>query len=159
MMPGIWIVVLELGFILALDLKTTGVHLTKVNTFICCCIRNVSTAVCLHFSGWKTMYKNNLRKIVASQGLDWIIYGKVMVGGEATMWSEQADDFSVEAKLWPRGCAFAERLWSDPQETTWREAEQRLLEQRHVLHVWVFKSAVCLHFFRKIQRFVFIFEK
>lgn len=46
------------------------------------------------------------------------------------MWSEQSDEFSVEAKLWPRGCAFAERLWSDPQETTWREAEQRILEQR-----------------------------
>ena len=40
------------------------------------------------------------------------------------------DEFSVEAKLWPRGSAFAERLWSDPQETTWREAEQRLHEQR-----------------------------
>ena len=35
--------------------------------------------------------------------------------------------------MWPRGCAFAERLWTDPQETTWREAEQRLLEHRRRL--------------------------
>ena len=27
---------------------------------------------------------------------------------------DQVDEFSVEAKLWPRGCAVAERLWSDP---------------------------------------------
>lgn len=49
------------------------------------------------------------------------------------MWSEQSDEFSVETKLWPRSCAFAERLWSDPQETGWKEAEQRLLEHRHRL--------------------------
>ena len=41
--------------------------------------------------------------------------------------------FSVEAKLWPRGCAVAERLWADPQDTTWKDAEQRLLEHRHRL--------------------------
>ena len=26
----------------------------------------------------------------------------------------QVDEYSVEGKLWPRGCAVAERLWSDP---------------------------------------------
>ena len=35
--------------------------------------------------------------------------------------------------MWPRACAFAERLWTDPQQTTWREAEQRLLEHRRRL--------------------------
>ena len=59
--------------------------------------------------------------MVEAQSLDWNSYGKLILGGEAAMWSEQVDDFSVEAKLWPRGCAFAERLWSDPQDTTWRE--------------------------------------
>ena len=68
--------------------------------------------------------------MVEAQSLDWNSYGKLILGGEAAMWSEQVDDFSVEAKLWPRGCAFAERLWSDPQDTTWREAEPRLHEQR-----------------------------
>ena len=79
------------------------------------------------------MYKNNIQAILASQGIDWSTYGKLIMGGEATMWSEQSDEFTVESKLWPRGCAFAERLWTDPQQTTWREAEQRLLEHRRRL--------------------------
>jgi len=88
---------------------------------------------CSPYKGWKTMYKNNMQKILSSQGIDWSTYGKLIVGGEATMWSEQSDEFTVEPKLWPRGCAFAERLWTDPQETGWREAEQRLLEHRRRL--------------------------
>ena len=79
------------------------------------------------------MYKNNFHQILSSQGLDWSTYGHLIQGGEATMWSEQSDEFTVETKLWPRGCAFAERLWTDPQDTTWREAEQRLLEHRRRL--------------------------
>ena len=79
------------------------------------------------------MYKNNMRNIVTYQGLNWDIYGKLVLGGEITMWSEQSDEFTVETKLWPRGCAFAERLWSDPQDTGWKEAEDRLLEMRHLM--------------------------
>jgi hypothetical protein len=52
---------------------------------------------------------NNLKNMVAIQGLDWNIYGKYILGGEAAMWSEQVDDHAVESKLWPRGSAFAER--------------------------------------------------
>ena len=85
------------------------------------------------FIGWKTMYKNNMRNIVAYQGLNWNTYGKLVLGGEITMWSEQSDEYTVETKLWPRGCAFAERLWSDPQDTGWKEAEPRLLEMRHLM--------------------------
>lgn len=79
------------------------------------------------------MYKNNFRHMLAAQGLDWSTFGKLILGGEATMWSEQSDEFTVEPKLWPRSSAFAERLWSDPQSSTWKDAEQRLLEQRRRL--------------------------
>ena len=40
------------------------------------------------------------------------------------------------SRLWPRGCALAERLWSDPEGAdVWREAEQRLLEHRRRMAV------------------------
>ena len=53
----------------------------------------------LLFPGWKTMYKNNMQKILSSQGIDWSTYGKLIMGGEATMWSEQSDEFTVEVKI------------------------------------------------------------
>ena len=48
------------------------------------------------------MYKNNMQKILSSQGIDWSTYGKLIMGGEATMWSEQSDEFTVEVKTF--GC-------------------------------------------------------
>ena len=41
------------------------------------------------------MYKNNIQAILSSQGIDWSTYGKLIMGGEATMWSEQSDEFTV----------------------------------------------------------------
>ena len=29
------------------------------------------------------------------------------------MWSEQVEGEAIQGKLWPRGAALAERLWSD----------------------------------------------
>ena len=51
------------------------------------------------------MYKNNMQKILSSQGIDWSTYGKLIMGGEATMWSEQSDEFTVEVK------AFGYKIW------------------------------------------------
>jgi len=43
--------------------------------------------------------------------------GKLILGGEGTMWEELATPEMIDARLWPRLAVIAERLWS-PESTT-----------------------------------------
>lgn len=42
---------------------------------------------------------------------------ELIVGGEASLWGEEIDNTNLASKAWPRGAAFAERMWS-PREAT-----------------------------------------
>lgn len=76
---------------------------------------------CSPYSGWHKIYEQDLKRMASGTGR--------ILGSEAAIWSEQADDQSLDGRLFPRVIALAERLWSDPA-SGFRAAEPRILMQR-----------------------------
>jgi hexosaminidase len=53
---------------------------------------------------------------------------KLILGGEACMWSEYVSPENVDSRIWPRTAAIAERLWSQQNVTDVDSMYQRLAE-------------------------------
>jgi hexosaminidase len=53
---------------------------------------------------------------------------KLILGGEACMWSEYVSPENVDSRIWPRTAAIAERLWSQQNMTDVDSMYQRLAE-------------------------------
>lgn len=49
-------------------------------------------------------------------------------GGEACMWAEVVDDINIMQRIFPRACATAEKLWSQPTVNNVDDAMKRLEE-------------------------------
>ncbi|XP_063848104.1 LOW QUALITY PROTEIN: chitooligosaccharidolytic beta-N-acetylglucosaminidase-like [Scylla paramamosain] len=85
---------------------------------------------CSPYSGWQKVYDNSPHQMALN--LTNSTYANLILGGEAALWTEQVDDHNLDAKLWPRGAALAERLWTNPP-TGWKQAEFRLIHHRQRL--------------------------
>lgn len=72
------------------------------------------------YHNWQVVYNNRL------------LQHKNVLGGEVCMWGELVDGSSVDAKVWPRTAAAAERLWSNPN-TDSLQATKRFLRHRERL--------------------------
>ncbi|CAG7727946.1 unnamed protein product, partial [Allacma fusca] len=83
---------------------------------------------------WQDIYGTDIlgfaKKSMSPDKIRKMLNNGQILGGEATLWSEKTDIQTMEMKLWPRGSALAERLWSNPEKSRTRFAYPRLINHR-----------------------------
>ena len=77
---------------------------------------------------WQTMYNNE-----PTEGLSANADPSLIMGGESGMWGETVDASDLDATIWPRAAAVAERLWTPQALMNVEAAEERLLAFRCLL--------------------------
>ncbi|OQR94608.1 hypothetical protein ACHHYP_01099 [Achlya hypogyna] len=79
---------------------------------------------CTPYHHWSVLYDLDvLHNVPAAQR-------NLVLGGEVALWSEEVDEATMDAKIWPRAAAAAERWWSNPVNGTWKDAIDRMRIQR-----------------------------
>lgn len=84
---------------------------------------------CAPFKTWQRVYDYDITYGLTADEAE------LVLGGEAALWSEQADSTVLDARLWPRASAMAEALWSGNRDEAgkkrYAEATDRLNEWRY----------------------------
>lgn len=74
------------------------------------------------------MYNNE-----PTEGLSASSDPSLILGGESCMWGETVDPSDLDATIWPRAAAVAERLWTPLAKMNVEAAEDRLQTFRCIL--------------------------
>uniref|UniRef100_A0A182PVM6 beta-N-acetylhexosaminidase n=1 Tax=Anopheles epiroticus TaxID=199890 RepID=A0A182PVM6_9DIPT len=80
--------------------------------------RSTGEGACSPYRNWQTVYKHRPWEEMKLTSLQM----RQILGGEACLWTEQVDESILDARLWPRASALAERLWTDPTEERYSES-------------------------------------
>uniref|UniRef100_A0A182IJT3 beta-N-acetylhexosaminidase n=1 Tax=Anopheles atroparvus TaxID=41427 RepID=A0A182IJT3_ANOAO len=80
--------------------------------------RSTGDGACTPYRNWQTVYKHRPWDEMKLNSLQM----RQILGGEACLWTEQVDESILDARLWPRASALAERLWTDPVEERYSES-------------------------------------
>lgn len=88
--------------------------------------RDSSDGHCSPYRSWQQMYEHRPWAGGGAAGAE----GARVEGGEACQWSEQLGEGGLDARVWPRTAALAERLWSDRAEGAAPDVYLRLDTQR-----------------------------
>lgn len=67
---------------------------------------------------WQDLYKCDPRNFTGNTDL--------MIGGHASMWGEHVDASNIVSRMWPRGSAAAERLWTGDVTTAQVNIDDRI---------------------------------
>ncbi|CAG9795567.1 unnamed protein product [Diatraea saccharalis] len=89
--------------------------------------RDSSDGHCGPYRSWQQVYEHRpwTEEGASGEGLAWRIDG-----GAACQWTEQLGPGGLDARVWPRTAALAERLWSDRAEGATADVYLRLNTQR-----------------------------
>lgn len=85
---------------------------------------------CGPFKTWQRIYDYDITYGLTSEE------AKLVIGGEVALWSEQADETVLDARLWPRSSAMAEALWSGNRD---RSGKKRYAEATDRLNDWRYR--------------------
>ncbi len=73
---------------------------------------------------------------------------KLVLGGEAAIWTELANEQNIEGRIWPRTAAIAERLWAPASVENVNDLYKRLFEinlslaQQGLQHIEIYRKRI-----------------
>ena len=94
-----------------------------------------------YISTWRELYGFDPSSAAIKAGADPSSVARLMLGGELASWGESVDEANMDSRVWSRGVAVAERLWSpaaltvDPLDAVARLASWRCKARRIGLNV------------------------